>query len=51
MCAVNATHSTQVNNVLLILVVVLNALTAVSKSQVQNNLILQALPMVGLFYR
>ena len=31
-------HSTLVNNVLLILVVVLNALTAVSKSQVQNNL-------------
>ena len=38
MCAVAATHSTLVNNVLLILVVVLNALTAVSKSQVQNNL-------------
>jgi hypothetical protein len=49
MCAVAATHSTLVNNVLLILVVVLNALTAVSKSQVQNNLNLceEPCPMQG----
>ena len=38
MCAVAATHSILVNNVLLILVVVLNASTNVSASQAQNNL-------------
>ena len=38
MCVVTATHSTLVNNVLLILVVVLSVSTAVSKFQAQNNL-------------
>ena len=37
MCAVTAIRFIQVNNVLLALVVVLNALTAVSKFQVQSN--------------
>ena len=38
MYVVTATHSTLVNNVLLILVVVLSVSTAVSKFQAQNNL-------------
>lgn len=39
MCAATATHSTQVNNALLILVVVLNASTNVSAFQAQNKIV------------